>query len=232
MNLGLNLYGSGIYGHLLPIPPRSGEGDDAHILIEATVDRRRVIHDGYCSEADEDVGEWEYNIKEIYKLYRVQQAYLQDNGYIDGDIIDSNYLQTLDSDYLGCQMGSNYCYYEGQARIKGAVLLHCQYCNEYMNDQHKYCPICSKCADDYYHKHCDHCDNYNNYEHKYCPKCNLCHYDNYHKHCGYYIRRDVKCDIIDRWHQHCKNRCGFITTSSRLAMENHMDQCPRNISNI
>ena len=111
--------------------------DPNPITITFIVDRRFVYHDGYCSEPGEDVGEWEHNMEENYLLNSGQLAYLTHNNLLYDNKLDSTFLKSLDSDKLGCRCGSNYCGYEGQARVKSGFLPTCPVCQEYLSKKNK-----------------------------------------------------------------------------------------------
>lgn len=92
--------------------------------ITLVVDRRVVNHDGYCSDAGEDEGEWEYDVSETHFLRKIYYDHINENNAIDENgVIDINFLKKwLDSDKMGCQCGSNYCGYEGSVIVKSGII--------------------------------------------------------------------------------------------------------------
>ena len=82
------------------------------------VDRRLVLHDGYCSDPDEDIGQWEYDETETYKLstynFNVISKYINQLGDVDIEILNKLFIK----DFMHCPCGSGYCCYEGSINVK------------------------------------------------------------------------------------------------------------------
>lgn len=82
------------------------------------VERRLVLHDGYCSDPGEDVGQSET----VTERYKVSQTLI--DLITTGDALNLEYLKMcFDSDNLGCGCGSNYCGYEGSVKLLSARVL-------------------------------------------------------------------------------------------------------------
>lgn len=78
-----------------------------HTLIMC-VARRYVEHDGYCSDAGEDVGEFKFTDDS----YRIVESLAM--RITLGDV-----KLAFDDNELGCQIGSGYCGYNGQIKVIG-----------------------------------------------------------------------------------------------------------------
>lgn len=95
--------------------------NNVYVLI-LCVNKRDVDHCGYCSDPDEDVGEWNCNVYEQYGLsdvnYNVLKTHTDKKGNVELDILK----QLFDSDEMGCHCGSGYCGYHGSVKVIGGKI--------------------------------------------------------------------------------------------------------------
>lgn len=93
-----------------------------------SLDLRNVEHDGYCSDAGSDHGEWKRNVKMYADITEPLLKYFQEQEMVDsnGDFIDVDFLKScLDSDEVGCTQGSGYCYYNGSRIVNSCSIRRC-----------------------------------------------------------------------------------------------------------
>jgi len=96
-------------------------------LLYLKVDRREVEHDGYCSDPGDDVGEWVYDVTEIYQLNQIGKDFFAEAADHYGNVRLDHLKNSLESDSLGCQCGSNYCGYHGSVVIKSGRIISPEY---------------------------------------------------------------------------------------------------------
>jgi len=91
----------------------------AYLKIIANV--REVVHDGYCSDPGEDIGEWENN--KTIKLPLNEIMFIYFKHHLDAENnVDPEIIQKTLTGSLGCNMGSNYCGYNSEIKvIKGTI---------------------------------------------------------------------------------------------------------------
>jgi len=82
-----------------------------------TADRKLVDHGGYCSDAQEDMGKWEFNVTEELGInnYTVNalKYFTDETGNVDLETLK----KLFDSDDIPCGMGSGYCDMDGSFRV-------------------------------------------------------------------------------------------------------------------
>lgn len=102
-----------------------GGSNDRRGLIErvaelvVTFDYRPVVHDGYCSGAGDDTGEWEYDITESKHLtqsqYELLQKHCNTSGLVPLDVMKKLHpAEVYDCGY--CGYASNYDIKRGYVR--------------------------------------------------------------------------------------------------------------------
>jgi len=90
--------------------------------LEVIIKIRAVEHDGYCSDAESDTGEYEYQRRYVL-LSDYQLVELLDKIDSDGNV-DLEILRLLyDTQNLGCQVGSGYCGYKGSIEVLSGKLM-------------------------------------------------------------------------------------------------------------
>jgi hypothetical protein len=94
------------------------------------INERDVVHDGYCSDADEDVGEEETRTVKV-QLTKEEVEYMKENKIIDdfgnGDIIiarQKKFKKIIDfhKGTTYCNSGSGYCGYTGHSYIESFTI--------------------------------------------------------------------------------------------------------------
>ena len=92
--------------------------DKLRFKLVLLVNRRKVFHDGYCSDPGDDVGEWENDIEEIYDIHDDIYNILKWHTDSSNENMNVEILQKIfNSDSLGCDCGSNYCGYNESIHV-------------------------------------------------------------------------------------------------------------------